>query len=131
MSRARPVILVALAALQLAGCANALYTRSRQRVGQAVVLSGQELLGGDTTKARVLARLGAPRHVLSQPEGDLFIYALEQLDIDTFALRNPSGASAAVFQYATGLNQEHSLFCWFDRDGQLVEASRAVARRSR
>lgn len=130
---ARHLLVLALV-LWLAGlpaCADALYTRSRSRAGQAVVLDGRELLAPGTTKADLLADLGAPRQVLALPEGDLFVYELELLDLDTFALKDPSGAASPVFQYSAGLLQEHSLFCWFDGQGRLVEASRAVARSSR
>ena len=128
--RLRLLVVVALL-LSLGGCANAFYTRSRTSNGQQVVSAPAKILRPGATKLEVLALLGPPADVLALPEGDLFIYSLELVDLDIFALQNPNGISVPVFQYEQGLAQEFSVFCWFDSRGLLVDSSRAIARSSR
>lgn len=79
---------------------------------------------GVTTKAEVLARLGAPREVRRQFDGDLFVYRTRETDSSTLLLI----PFFPLWSRTDGETREDIVTLLFDHDGRLAGSGRANGR---
>ncbi|MCI0342593.1 MAG: hypothetical protein L0216_15870 [Planctomycetales bacterium] len=111
MSRS-PIPSAALVAA-LAGCTIGRYERFEPIPADPETV----LVPGKTTKAEVLAELGAPTEIHRQWDGDLFMYRYVRRNIATLEIAEPYVTRQSLFVYDSKSERHDRLAVFFDRRG--------------
>lgn len=109
------------------GCSAVVFEQRRLDAGALPRLDG---LAPGTSKAEVLARLGAPLEVLPRAGGDLFVYRLRHVDVDAVNLNTALYLPVFVplYSHTSGERRSEVVHVAFDEQGRLEHVARREGR---
>jgi outer membrane protein assembly factor BamE (lipoprotein component of BamABCDE complex) len=101
-------------ALALSGC-----TLERRYIGSQLPTENMDgqIVVGTTTKAQVLAQIGAPDELLRQFDGDVFVYRYLRVNSSEFVVEEPVITNTELFTYKRVDEKSDRMVVLFDRSG--------------